>query len=203
MSCGGEQSLGLSALEQTDTGRERRLSASTAARPVQLQHHPCFLQDSAAGSGLSCSGLHPRGLHGPGRAGKELPLGLKSEQEQSHVATGTQVATVQNAQIPLHPLASLFDRSLLCLTGCWGRCRRDPRTQQPLRTSRHFPCFKARCFQFCMPIPAGYQQVPTSHLASGSSSFPEATATQNSTCRLERSSEKKQRTARLDRGQGV
>lgn len=59
--------------------------------------------------------------------------------------------------------------------------------------------FYPKVHQFCMLIPAGYQQVITSHLASGSSSFPEATATQNSTCRLERSSEKKQRTARPER----
>lgn len=35
--------------------------------------------------------------------GMSLHLGLKSEQEQSHVAAGTQVATSADVQIPLHP----------------------------------------------------------------------------------------------------
>lgn len=53
----------------------------------------------------------PSGLHGPGRAGNKLPLGLKSEQEQSHVATGTQVAT--SAECPDSP-APIWPH---CLTG--------------------------------------------------------------------------------------
>lgn len=42
------------------------------------------------------------------------------------MVTGTQVATVQNAQIPLHPLASLSERSLLCLHGLLGQVRERP-----------------------------------------------------------------------------
>lgn len=74
-----------------------------------------------------------------------------SEQEQSHAVTGTQVATVQNAQIPLHPLASLFDRSLLCLHGLLGQVRERPRTQQPLRPAGSVLVLKQGAFSSACP----------------------------------------------------
>lgn len=54
--------------------------------------------------------------------GMSLHLGLKSEQEQSHVAAGTQAAT--SAECPDSPAPSwphCLTGARHASTGCWGR----------------------------------------------------------------------------------
>lgn len=86
-------------------------------------------------TGLSCRkrielqrAAPPRGLHGPGRAGNELALGLKSEQEQSHVAASTQVTTSAEYPDSPAPFWPHCDRSPLCLNRLLGQGIGPPNT---------------------------------------------------------------------------
>lgn len=118
------------------------------------------------------------------------------------MATGTQGATRAECPHPLHP-SDLFDRSLLCLNRLLGQGT-DPKHSSLSGPEGSFLVLKQGASNSaCSSQLDPYQQATSSHLASGPSSSPEATATQNSTCRLERSSEKKQRTAHPERGQGA
>lgn len=149
----------LSTPEQTQ-GKERAhgLSASTAAQ--------CSSSTTPASHGLSCRkrielqwAVPPRGLHGPGRAGNELALGLKSEQEQSHMATGTHWHQCRMSGFPCILLASLFDRSPVCLNRLLGQVI-GPQHSGLSGPAGMFPCFKSKVPPILHAHPSW---IPTSH----------------------------------------
>lgn len=181
MSCGGEQPL-LSAPGQTDTGKstdavQARLPSAAPAPPLLPTGRSCRKQIELQWA------APPRGSMAQEEQGMNgLALGLKRSRSKATWPLARRSPPVQNVRVPCTLLASLFDRRLLCLNRLLGR-RWALKHSSPSGPAARFPCFESKVPPI---LHAQHSWTPTSHhqpRSSGSSSFPEATATQNSTCR--------------------